>query len=375
MILFLDNASTTKTFKEVNEEINNCFINDFYNPGALYNQGFIIKNKLEEKREYLKSLVGANGYKVIFTASATEADNLALFQVKKNTKIIISGGEHPAIYETANSLKNQGIEVVIIPLLANGRIDEVEFKRQMTKEVSFVSIMHVSNETGAINSIKELCSFAKMVNPNVIFHSDGVQAFMKIDTNLSYLGVDMYTVSSHKIHGPKGVGVLFVKDCINIKPQILGGGQENGKRSGTENYPLISGFVKAVEILSPTISSRFEKVLKSKKLLIKAFNKSNIEWKLNGDEDKDSPYILSASFLGVRGEVLLHMLEEYDILVSTGSACSTKKIGNRILQNMGKSQLEIEGNIRFSFDAFEDIDIDYLAEKVCECVKKYKRIR
>lgn len=373
--IFLDSASTTKPSPEVLSVIAKAHEENFYNPGALYAQGFLCKQKLEDARSSILNLFGATGYGMVFCSSATEANNLALFQAKQKQTILIGAGEHPAIYETAQSLKNLGHNVVFIPLTKDGKVDEVEFKKLMTKEVGFVSIMHVSNETGAINNIKDMCDYAKKVNPKVMFHSDGVQAFTKIEGGLSYLGVDLYTVSSHKIYGPKGVGALFFKKGLNLKPQTFGGGQEFGIRSGTENLPLIMGFAKAVQIGFASQKQNFLSVQKQKILLANALKEQNIDFEINGTLNEDSPYILSTSFLGVRGEVLLHSLESYGILVSTGSACSTKKIGNRILSAMQKSQTEIEGNIRFSFSPEQEFDALFVANAIKTEINKLKRIR
>jgi len=263
--------------------------------------------------------------------------------------------------------------VVFAPLNKDGCIDVERFYELMTPDVSFVSIMHVSNETGNINAISELCHFAKSINPKVLFHVDGVQAFMKIDVSLQVLGVDMYTISSHKVHGPKGIGALICKKNLNLKPEIYGGGQEQGVRSGTENYPLIAGFIKAVRLTMPRIENNLQIVTCKNNALLNELSQSGVSYEINGAGEK-SPYILSLSFVGVRGEVLLHMLEEYGILVSTGSACSTKKIGNRVLKAMGKNQQQIEGNLRISFDVADDIDVQYVSKAIKECVNKYKRI-
>lgn len=373
--IFLDSASTTKPIPEVLSVIAKAHEENFYNPGALYAQGFLCKQKLEDARSSILNLFGATGYGMVFCSSATEANNLALFQAKQKQTILIGAGEHPAIYETAQSLKNLGHNVVFIPLAKDGKVDEAEFRRLMTKEVGFISIMHVSNETGAINNIKDMCDYAKKVNPKVIFHSDGVQAFTKIEGGLSYLGVDLYTVSSHKICGPKGVGALFFKKGLNLKPQTFGGGQEFGIRSGTENLPLVLGFAKAVQIKIEHQSQNFLNVLNQKQSLIEALKKEKVDFEINGNAKEDSPYILSTSFLGVRGEVLLHSLESYGVLVSTGSACSTKKIGNRILSAMQKSQTEIEGNIRFSFSPEQEFDALFVANAIKIEINKLKRIR
>lgn len=371
--MFFDNASTTKIDDVIIEKLSKFNNEYFYNPGALYADGLKSKNKLEEFRDEMLSCLQSENGKIIFTGSATEANNMALFgTLKKNTKkILISVGEHPSVYNTALEIKNRGYDVDFVKLDKTGKVDIEDFKSKMTKDVDFVSIMNVSNETGAINDIAKLVSIAKNTNPKVIFHSDGVQSFGKIDVNVDDMGVDLYTISAHKIHGSKGVGALYIKNGLALKPIIFGGGQEGNLRSGTENTIGIFTLVESSKIATQNLKKNYEYVLNLKNYFLKKIDESNLNYNLHSFED-NSPYIVSISFLGCRAETLLNKLSDYDICVGNGSACSSKKKNNRVLENMGLTEKDIESNLRISFSKFNTLEeIDYLCEKLILCVNDY----
>ena len=376
--VFFDNASTTKIMPEIAEELV-CFNNDYYfNPSALYyhlhRMGEQNKPTLENMRQSILKCLGGDNGKLIFTGSATEASNLAIFgSVKKNTrKILVSMGEHPSVYNSALELKNRGFDVEFVNLDKTGKVDIDDFEKKMTEDVDFVSIMHVSNETGAINDIARLVSIAKDVNPKAIFHCDGVQAFGKINVNVDDLGVDMYTISAHKIYGSKGVGALYVKNKVSLKPIIFGGGQESGLRSGTENLIGIYTLYRASQIVTKNLDENYNKILNLKNLFLQKLAKTNLKYALHSFED-NSPYIVSASFEKCRAETLLNMLGDYDnIYVGNGSACSSKKMGNRVLESMGVSKSDIEGNLRISFGLYNTPEeVEYLVQKLSERVNMY----
>ena len=376
--VFFDNASTTKIMPEIAEELV-CFNNDYYfNPSALYyhlhRMGEQNKPTLENMRQSILKCLGGDNGKLIFTGSATEASNLAIFgSVKKNTrKILVSMGEHPSVYNSALELKNRGFDVEFVNLDKTGKVDIDDFEKKMTEDVDFVSIMHVSNETGAINDIARLVSIAKDVNPKAIFHCDGVQAFGKINVNVDDLGVDMYTISAHKIYGSKGVGALYVKNKVSLKPIIFGGGQESGLRSGTENLIGIYTLYRASQIVTKNLDENYNKILNLKNLFLQKLAKTNLKYALHFFED-NSPYIVSVSFEKCRAETLLNMLGDYDnIYVGNGSACSSKKMGNRVLESMGVSKSDIEGNLRISFGLYNTPEeVEYLVQKLSERVNMY----
>ncbi len=372
-MIFLDNASTTKVYEKSLEVYNTASLNDFYNPGALYNLGSKnYKSINESKINFLKYLGATSNDKIIFTSGATESNNMAIMgSIKnKNAKLLFSLGEHPAVYNVAKNLESLGYNVEYIKLIENGEIDYDDFVNKIDDKVAFVSIMHVNNETGAVNDIEKLVKYAKSINPKIIFHSDGVQAFGKIDVNVNRLGVDLYTISGHKIHAPRGIGALFCKNGINLKPIIFGGGQENGLRSGTENYPAIKAFDKSAEIILKNRMENFNHVKKLSELFKQELLALVPNVVFNGENK--SPYIVSFSLPGSRAETLLHMLDDKGVLLSNGSACSTKKLGNRILQAMGVSNSLIEGSLRVSFSEENSIDeIKIATQEIANCYNEY----
>ena len=371
--MFFDNASTTKIDNNIMLSLSTINDDFFYNPGGLYKNGRKSRDFLNNARKTIKNYLNIEDGNVVFCGSATECNNLAIMGVvKKNTrKIHVSMGEHPSVYNVALELKNRGYDVNFIPLNNRGSVDFEKFTEMMTDDVDIVSIMHVSNETGAINDIAKLVNYAKSVNENVIFHCDGVQAFGKIDVDLDYLGVDMYTISAHKIHGSKGVGALYVAPHIKLKPIIFGGGQEGGLRSGTENIIGIYTLTDASRLACENLKDNYSHVLKLKTLFLDKLKNSGLLYSLHSFED-NSPYIVSVSFVGCRAETLLNMLDDEGVMVGNGSACSSINSGNRILENMGVSKKEIESNIRISFSRFNTEDeVLKMVEILKNTVNKY----
>lgn len=365
-MIYLDNASTTKVDLEVAKVMEKYFVEEFYNPSAIYYLSSNLKEKIDlAKQQVLNNFKIDYNNNLIFTGSATEANNLAILgSIKSNfKKILFSMGEHPSVYNVAKNLKEKGYNVVFLNLDKSGKVDINEFIKEVsTKDVSFISIMHVSNETGAINNINKLAEIAKEYNPNCIFHSDGVQAYGKINVSLN--NIDLYTISAHKIHGPKGIGALYIKDYKKLKPIINGGGQELNIRSGTENVPAIMGFSYLSKNIN--IKENFKLVQSLKDYMVMKL--SNIEGITLNTTESNSPYIISISFDKIRGETLVHKLEEQDIFISTGSACSSKKLGeNRILENMGIDKQKIIGSIRVSLCKNTTLDeIKIFCDKVID---------
>ena len=363
-IYYLDNAATTKPFDEIFDLLKSENETYFYNPSASYKQSVFVKNELSKAREEInKALHGSLG-KLYFTSSATESNNTVFSGVhlRLGQVVLISAGEHPSVYNSAHNLEKKGIIVKDIPLPSSGEVDFEAFKTLLQdKNVALVSIMHSSNETGRINDIKKLCAYAKSVNPKIIFHSDGVQAFGKIKVNLQMLGVDLYTISAHKVYSVRGVGGLWVKNGTVIDPLLLGGGQEDGFRSSTENVSGAIAFALSVKKVMQDFDKNYEKVLELKNEFLSKLKDSKLSEfvKINSLED-NNPYVVSLSFDKIKGEVLMNSLERDGILISTGSACSAKKAGNRTLSNMGLSESEVIGSVRVSFSPYIDYDFDYI---------------
>lgn len=369
-MIFLDNASTTKIRPEAISEIERSHAL-FYNPSALSGKSLEVRREIDGAKQKICKALGVDyNNNLIITGSATEADNLAIFGTAKKTgdQFVFGAGEHQAVFASANELKLRGYNVVFAPLNKFGEVDLDKLKEILQKPTAFVSIMHVSNETGAINDISKISMLVKNLWPNAIVHSDGVQAFGKIQTNVLKLGVDLYSISGHKVGGPKGIGALYVKNIAKLKPIIFGGGQEFGIRSGTENTAYILALSKVVGAFE--IEKNFEYVKKLSNIVRNYFEgKEGIT--INSPKSA-SPYILSLSFEGVRGETLVHILEEKGVIVGTGSACSSKKTTNRTLEAIGLSREQIEGAIRISF-SHENKEDEVL--KACEIIEEgYKNL-
>lgn len=378
-LIYLDNAATTRIYPEVADLIAEESKNDFFNPSALYKPSVALSVKIKNARESIKSALHAGDGELYFTSGGSEGDNTALFCTRKpkGSRIIVGLGEHDAIINGAAQLAQQGYDVVYAPINADGSVNVEEFKNLLTPNVALVSIMHVSNETGAINDVARLCKLTKKIAPNAVFHSDGVQAFGKIKVNLRALGVDLYTISAHKIHGPKGIGALFVKKGTPIKPLIYGGGQEKGFRSGTENAPSILGFAKAVEICMENFDSDLAKKAAFKaQLKEKLLSEIDDVQIISGDENF-APNILTVAFKDVRGEVLLHDVEDDGILVGIGSACSSHH-ESRFKSLLGLDENHKDGIIRFSISYENDEnDVDSIVGRIKSSLEKltgYKRV-
>ncbi len=358
-MIFLDNASTTKVNEKAIKAAEWAASEAYYNPSALYGEALKVKNALEEARGELASLLSCESREVVFTSCATESNNWAYERGIRNKKgtIVVSSAEHASGYECALAQKNKGLEIRFIKLNKDGTINESELEKSIDENTCFASIIHVSNETGAINNISKLSRLIKCINPRTIVHSDGVQAFCKLKKNAATeLGVDLYSVSAHKVGGFKGVGALYVRGG-KIAPFILGGGQERGLRSGTENTAGILGFACA----ALDYKSRYDKdrVADMRNCIISELTELGII--VNGD---GCEAILSLSIPGIKAEVLSHMLSDKGVLIGLGSACSSRARSNRVLSAMGRSMKEIEGSIRISFGLDNDLEQVKLASKI-----------
>lgn len=373
-IFYLDNAATTKMFDEVKERASKFLCEDFFNPSAVYKQSVDVKREVENARGFLLDCLGAShDDKLIFTGSATEANNTVIFSQRNfaGKRYLFGAGEHPSVKECAKQLEMKGYKVEFIPLDKSGRVDEEKFKQMLGSDVAFVSVQHVSNETGAVNNIKKLVTLAKRANKDVKFHSDGVQAFMKFPIDVTDLGVDYYTISAHKIGGMKGVGALYVKKGTKVNTLIFGGGQENGLRSGTENVFGIASFAYAAEKMRKEQKQNFEKVEKMREELLSAFKENGIEYVIHGESGV--PHTMNIMLeKSIRGETLVHALERRGVLLSTGSACSATKHLNSTLEAMGVPNSEILASVRISISPYMDFDAKLIAKIVKEEIDKLK---
>ena len=362
-MIYLDNAATTKPCKACLDAMNEALTEDFGNPSSLYNIGLDAEKIVKHAREVIARSIGADPSEIFFTSCGSESDNTAIFgawnsRKKQGRRIITTSVEHPAVLRCFEKLQQEGADVKYIPVHSDGNLDMDAFRSFLSEDTILVSVMHVNNETGAIFPVEEISEELKKY-PNILFHSDCVQSYGKIKIDVKKMGVDMISLSGHKVHAAKGIGALYIRSGLHFPPYIYGGGQESGFRSGTENVPGIAGFGAAVEnmrMLEPGVKNYL------KKRLIEEID----ELRINSPENGASS-VLNVSFLGCRGEVLLHMLEQEGIYVSTGSACSSHKKGSHVLTAQGLSADEIEGAVRFSFSC------DNTAEEMEEVVLKLKQ--
>lgn len=346
-MIYLDNAATTKPDGDSLRRAEKYVFNQFYNPSALYAEGYAVQLALREARKNILSLIAdSSAFDLIFTSCGTEADNQAIFGAGRRGNIVTTLGEHSAVFAAVNELKQRGVEVRFAQLNADGSVNEDSLLSLVDDKTSLVSVIHVSNETGAINNIFELAHKIKAKNQYTIFHSDGVQAFGKLNFKLSG-DIDLYSISAHKIGGLKGMGALIKRKKLIIKPYIFGGGQENGLRSGTENVLGIKDFEFAALKRYEKIEDCYQKVLKLHEVLKQRLDKSL--FKIISSENC-SPYILTVGAEGVRGETIMHEANDAGLIIGTGSACASneKKRYSRVILACGVDENLADGILRIS---------------------------
>lgn len=374
-IIYLDNSATTKPCDMAIEYINNALKTVWGNPSSLYDLGVNSEMLIDNVRENVAELIGANSNEIYFLGSGTEANNLAIIGAanalkRRGNKIVTTSVEHSSVLNACKYLEEQGFEVVYISPDSNGHINADQVISAVDEKTILVSIMLVNNETGAVFPVSQISETVKAINKNIILHSDCVQAFGKLPIDVCDLGCDLISASGHKIHGPKGVGILYKSKKCNIKPIIFGGGQEKGLRSGTESVPLIAGFGGALKELNIPESYRSIKELHDYALETLGSIEDVI---VNSPLENHLPYILNISVKGYRSETLLHFLENEKIYVSSGSACSKGK-GSYVLTEMGLSPDRTDSALRISFSKNnKKEDIDILKEKLLLATKTLRR--
>ena len=383
-MIYLDNSATTRPFDSVVDVMNACMRDTWFNPSAAYKPAVDVDRQMRACRKIIAQQLGAQEDEVIFTSGGTESDNLAILgyaeTIHGKANFVVSAIEHPAVSDTIRRVEKLGIEVRVLPIDGRGVVDLDAAKEIIDEQTALVSCMQVSNETGAIQPIEALSSMARAKNPNVRVHVDGVQGFMRVPMHMGKMGVDMYALSGHKIHGPKGVGALVVRKGVRLVPQTTGGGQERNLRSGTYNAPAILGLGKAVE----EMAARKEQVAAMRGIkahLLDLLERDIPGVRVNGPRplDEDSaPHVLSVSIEGVRGEVMRNALEGANVLVSTGSACAShKQKVSQTLKSMGLSSELADGTIRISLglnNTIQEMDITaaHMA-KMAALLAKYRR--
>ena len=348
-MIYLDNAATTKPSQKALLQAQEYVTKKYFNPSAMYKEGFAVQSELKKARSVLLSKVAdETSFELIFTSCGTESDNQAIFSFARRGNAVTSQGEHSAVSAAFAELKNKGMaEPRFAPLCKDGRVDVDKLLTLIDEKTAFVSVMHVNNEMGAINDINMIAKLVKQKNPRVIFHSDGVQAYGKIPIRLSK-EVDLYSISAHKIGGLKGVGALIKRKSLVLPPYIIGGGQESGRRSGTENTFGIMQFMHVAEEKYATLRDDFAKIQSYREKLWASLDKA-VYMRLSSEEG--TPYILTVSALGVRGAILQQMADDKGLLIGTGSACSSnsKLRYSKVVLACGYDEKTADGMLRISF--------------------------
>ena len=379
MEIYLDNSATTKPYKEVIEKMVYALSTDYANPSSLHKKGIEVEKNIKDIRRNIARTLGAKDKEIYFTSGGTESNNAIIRGVvslnkKRKNHIISTVIEHPSVLNTLKDLEEEGFEVTYLNVDKYGKINLEELKQAIKPTTCLVTIMHVNNEVGSIQPIQEIGKYLKTLNDKVYLHVDAVQSYSKINFKPSRYNIDFMSVSGHKLHGPKGIGFMYIRENNRIKPMLTGGGQEIGIRSGTENTPGIYGLGEAINIINQNLDEKIEKIANLKNLLKNEIVKNIDDIKINSPEDGVC-HILNISFRGVKGEVLLHYLEQKKVYVSTGSACSSKKKGSHVLNAMELTPDEIEGAIRFSLsDLNTEEEILKAAEIIRESVEDLRMI-
>lgn len=385
--VYLDNSATTRQSKDVTRAEIEAAEQVFGNPSSLYRPGMEAEKLVRSCRSSVARLIGASPEEICFTSGGTESDNTAIYGAvralkRRGNRVITTAVEHPAVLECCRDLEEQGMDVVRVPVKSDGILDLDALENALNHDTILVSVMHVNNETGAVQPIEAV---GRLVHEKTqaLFHCDAVQSYGKLPLDVRKAKIDLLSASGHKIHGPRGVGLLYVSKKARIVPLIRGGGQESGLRSGTENVPGIAGLAKAAESAHENMESNLSRVIELSERLMEGIRASIPDVVLNGPEQRDVPgtetwlpYIVNASFAGCRGEVLLHMLEQQEIYVSTGSACSSrKKDYSHVLKAMKVRPADAEGALRFSFSPENTIEeIDYTLEKLQTAVAEHRKM-
>ncbi len=385
MEIYLDNAATTRPYDSVRRIVSETLDSDYGNPSSMHGMGVKAERYVKEAAEVIAKNLKAEPKEIIFTSGGTESNNLAIIGTalalkRKGNHIITTVIEHPSVHNPLLFLEENGYRVSYIPVDSQGRIKEEELLEAVCEDTILVSLMYVNNEVGSVMQLSELSRKIKEKNPSVYIHADAIQAFGKYRIYPAREGIDLLSASGHKIHGPKGVGFLYVNSKVKIKPVLFGGGQQKGMRSGTENVPGIAGLGQAVKECFSDLEERIRKLYEIKEYFITRLGEIEGTYvNCIGENIKDTaPHILSVSFEGIKSEVLLHALEEKGVYVSAGSACASNHPGlSGTLKAVGIRKDLLDSTLRFSFSGFttrEEITrtVEIIKELV-PVLRKYSR--
>ena len=383
MEAYFDNSATTRVLDSVKDIVVKTMTEDYGNPASKHRKGMEAEQYIREARKIIADSMKVQGKAILFTSGGSESNNMALIctawaNQRAGKHIISTAIEHPSVYNPLGVLEELGFEVTILPVDHDGHISLKELEEAIRPDTILVSTMYVNNEVGAVEPVEEISRVIKAKNPSALYHVDAIQAYGKYVIRPKKQGIDLLSVSSHKIHGPKGVGFLYIRSGVKIKPLIYGGGQQAGMRSGTENVPGVAGFGAAVKEMYTDHAEKIQKLIGLKDYMIDRLGEIEGTVINSKKGEASAPQIVSVSFEGVRSEVLLHALEDKGIYVSSGSACSSNHPGiSGTLKGIGVAQKLLDSTIRISFSIFntkEEVDytIDVLKELV-PVLRRYQR--
>ena len=377
--MYLDNSATTQVSQEVFKEMEPYFTEEFGNPSTLYKIGRESKKALDQARQRVADAINAKPEEIIFTSGGSESDNLAIKGIafklaKKGKHIITTNIEHPAVTRTLQFLESLDFKVTYLPVYENGIIKIEDLKEAITPETILITVMHGNNEIGTLQPIEEIGKIAR--ENKIKFHTDAVQTFGKVEVDVEKLNVDLLSISSHKINGPKGVGALYIKKGTRVVPLIHGGGQERGIRSGTENVPGIVGFGKACELASQQLDEHYKKLSSIRDELIDKVLTTVPEAYLNGDRDNRLPNLANFRFKAIEGESLILLLDAKGYQASTGSACSSNTLeASPVLTALGLDPVDVHGSLRISLAPESDnFDVDEFVNVIAESVARLREM-
>ena len=383
MEAYFDNSATTKVLDSVKDIVVKTMTEDYGNPAAKHRKGMEAEQYIREARKIIADTMKVQEKEILFTSGGSESNNMALFGAawanqRAGKHIISTSIEHPSVYNPLGVLEELGFEVTILPVDHDGHISLKELEEAIRPDTILVSTMYVNNEVGAVEPVEEISKIIKAKNPSTLYHVDAIQAYGKYVIRPKKQGIDLLSVSSHKIHGPKGVGFLYIRNGVKIKPLIYGGGQQAGMRSGTENVPGVAGFGAAAKEMYTNHAEKVQKLIELKDYMTDRLGEIEGTVINSKKGEASAPQIVSVSFEGVRSEVLLHALEDKGVYVSSGSACSSNHPGiSGTLKGIGVAQKLLDSTIRMSFGMFntkEEVDytIDVLKELV-PVLRRYQR--
>lgn len=380
MEAYLDNSATTRCLEEVTDKMVHIMREDYGNPSSMHMRGVEAEKYIKEAKAFFASNLKVNEKEIYFTSGGTESNNLALIGCamanrRAGNHLITTSVEHASVLNTMKYLEEQGFRVTYLPVDEDGRVSLDALKEAICEETILVSCMYVNNEVGAVQPIEEIGKIIREKNPAILFHVDAIQAYGKYHIYPNRQGIDLLSVSGHKIHGPKGVGLLYVNKRVKIRPILFGGGQQNGMRSGTDNVPGIAGLGVAADMVYTDFDKKIQHLYALKERMAEGLLKLG-DITVNGMPLMEgAPHIMSVTFHGVRSEVLLHTLEEFGVYISAGSACSShKKKPSATLTAMGLSRADVESTVRISFceeNTFEEVD--YCLEALGKTIPMLRR--